>query len=474
MVYILAFIFTDPIFIRIPTNMAKEQDIVNNNKDTKHKTKGNNDTLDIVVKINDTRIIEKRNKLEKILGNIKNKFDSNVCDSNKINYKSDRQLKEATSNNNTNEVNMVTINAEGNEYDVLLSDISINGEELLKELENMDIPIEGDKKNTDNNLEKQLTNENSNSIVKIKLIDKLNNELTFTGEDRKTSNVKAQLRKPPAKKFNTASSRTLLNLSTDTASSTEFESISDLNIQNQNDGDKRVAKSNLVNSCSAKNDIVNRKTKDPSIKDTQFFLDEDKKKLVTVSTDTEAMSDFESYIDKSDFITVYKIMSQKYTNNDDNGVARHDNPPNPKENTKKIKSKQTQNDSKLNLFYKKRKNTMKSPKRIVKSQKVEAKNLTCNFCKRNSFLPIPDCNEKLCLRCSSIYEESCTFCDTDDSKEECTCAVKKPNPKLAFSCNECKFLTNTIIEARKHLKTSHSDAVSRHTWKKCFTVIKND
>ncbi|XP_063630954.1 myb-like protein X [Cydia splendana] len=315
--------------------------------------------------------------------------------------------------------------------EIILHNSSMNEDELLKDLENMDIPIADDViviDDDDDFLEKPSENTAQES-------KKEDNEITITSDTNKESSKDTDNSKEEVP--NNLPALQKCNLSEDIASPKSLDSLS--------------SKSSVVSSSK---DI-------DSISDTNVrFLIEDedeKNKMVTHDNETNKCNNNESIasdkeaINDIDNVTVYKIIEEISDTTDINN-----------DNEKAIPNDNILNvvDAKLNDYFKKckkinqkkiKKETDINKNEMAQNGDADFSTVSCDKCKPTFKKVSENENVKYCLKCSSIF----------DSKD-CTYCIKKLNGtcvpcKLKFCCaNYYKSHTESCTKLRSICKDAEA------------------
>ncbi|XP_063391867.1 uncharacterized protein LOC134677362 isoform X2 [Cydia fagiglandana] len=383
------------------------------------------------------KFLKKRSKLEDLLGNIKDKSNKQKAKASNedvmvicSNYRANNEInKDVASNEIKHVANNESEDVANNESEkdgaknrektemklsesddeLILHNSSMNEDELLKDLENMDIPIADDVIVIDDDDDDFLEKPCENTAQEIKKED---NEITITSDTNKESSKDTDNSKEEVPKNLPALQK--CNLSEDIASPKSLDSLS--------------SKSSVV---SSNKDI-------DSISDTnvRFLLeDEDEKnKLVSQDNETNKCNNNESTasdkeaINDIDNVTVYKIIEEISDTTDTSN-----------DNEKAIPNDNILNivDAKLNDYFKKckkiyskkiKKETDINKNEMAQNGDADFLTLSCDKCKPTFKKVSENENVKYCLKCSSIF----------DSKD-CTYCIKKLNGtcvpcKLKFCC----------------------------------------
>uniref|UniRef100_A0A2A4JQ55 Uncharacterized protein n=1 Tax=Heliothis virescens TaxID=7102 RepID=A0A2A4JQ55_HELVI len=390
---------------------------------TKPFNKTNNNTINVeqitIKEIKkDERFVQKKLKLENILGNIKNKT-----------------VKPITIVKNTGENrNRKVSDSEGD-----ISDLSFNEEEILKNLENMDIPIEP-KSNTTVpvNIKKEID------------VKDIKNEIMEPISSKNDKVVSEDLSSVPIKSEVTDEINCII---VDEYSDSNKVSKCDdsLDVESLNIDDDQCTKITNVNenSCSIssnkdtklKQELSNFSKNLEFNKNTEQNTANDANNSDKVNT-TENLS--RKSTDLSEYITIYKIIPEK---------SKIDSPEKEPKATSSRKTKMDTVKGKLNDFFKHCKNN----KRVKKSESpIPAISLTDV---KQEIIDNESSDAKIDFEENRLNGcDSCVVKTENGIKESYDEIEKAPN----LHCNSCDFLADTKETYRQHVSSCKD--VARISW----------
>lgn len=395
--------------------------------------------------------MKKRSKLENLLGSIKTKLipqksDNSIIKDNKI-ESNNLIIDENNTKSINNDIKPIEINENLNKVSPKIKRISestegddpfsnLRDDEILRDLENIDIPVEpvkpDDSVKTDdciiitntkeveqkNKNKMKIRNEYLNILRKKNVINDVNEQANKTkqeSDDKSTFSVtsieKDALSSPTSRSFSDDT------LDTFSLVSHEIDSISDTNIKFIDD-DSTSLKSNKE--IDKTDDVIN-----VTQNKKQIFL-EDSSKSNIIQTQTNIKSNVHNCL------TVYKIIAKDEI---DLNVIKKDIQ---KKNVSKteINEKSDNLDGKLNFFYKKCKNTYQRricTKKPEETNQLKEVNEIDSQSSTNSkpIIVTNNSSVKYCFKCSSIFDtETCAYCisktkisieNNHEDKPACSC-----------------------------------------------------
>lgn len=378
-----------------------------------------------------SKFSKKKQKLESVLGNIKSvKTNSKNINPKKQNDKNNEIVK--IGKGESKKVSSAT-----EEDD--LSDLSFNEEEVLKNLENMDIPIE----------QEQDFIQCKKELQTLKNIQAIN---SLQRDNNKVPDILPPLKRKPDLNINNVRIKLddseNLDYSLDVVSHSNFRFISDADLSlvepNSKYSNKKMKIVNISSSLGESSSVMDVDTvdlKDYAIK-TDISSPDNRDKSNEI-VQKKVINDL------SEYITVYKIVSNDNEKNELNSERTNKSPEN---STNKVDNAR----GKLNNFFKKR----KSAKRLKKSDVI--------------FTPIPATDIKN-LKIEKENSDVQTNGENEDNRlKPCDCCVvKTENGTKNFSCDRCEkapifacalcnFLADTNELYKNHVAKCKD--VARITW----------
>nr|XP_026490675.1 putative neugrin-like protein DDB_G0288135 [Vanessa tameamea] len=387
------------------------------NKEDKHELNNNSDktdlpeSLDINIDSRDKSFINKRCKLETLLGIIKNKGVKPLINKNNSNKNESDPV-----NNNENESPKVKIKEEVTEHLEVKETIEevntkrnsectdeelieFRDDEILRHLENLEIPIEASVKNNDS--------EENEDVIEHTQTRRISIESNTSDKNMSAEYLDLSLLDDDEADNRLYASKTIKTEST-------LDELKQENDESEysNDPSDRIPR--LQNDYSKTND----RGEDNNDK--------------TVSTDDYNTKIYKKKLD-NEFVTVYKIINNDIFNEMDE-PDRHTSV-----DIDKIKDTKDMIDRKINSYYKQCK---KIP--TLKLKLVKASTDKCNRYTSKAITISDSDNVKYCFICSSIFDsEKCNYCLRKTLK-------RKLNE---YSCDVCGLIVKTKHEMIKHLST---------------------
>lgn len=411
------------------TNIDRDSLLVSQNR--------NNNTKITLVKNDSEKFNEKKQKLENILGNIKN---VKIVDHNAGIKKNELKTEDTKSNRST----PVKSRRVSNSTDGDLSDLSFNEDEILKHLENLDIPIQQHKEEIvaekDEKIEIYLKgSETDNEII-------MNNEIK-TEQLPIDSDIPDKLppltRKPDIKieeKLKSENSDSCSDYNSDYVNQSNFRFISDDDI-------------GLVESSGSNTDDIFKKVDNTSLDNTNSHdVDSIKNEQLTVNDKSNELSSKKAINDLTEYVTVYKIVSEDNSNKN-TPVTNIDNLSD--DNLGNFRGK-------LNSFFKKCKSNRRLKKsdsslpaisvRDVKDLKMEKENSDGKSNGGNDEHRLKPCDYCVAKSENGTNNFSCDKCENSQT----------------FACKMCNFHSNTKETYKKHISSCKD--VARISWKQNYLI----
>ncbi|RVE43304.1 hypothetical protein evm_012063 [Chilo suppressalis] len=425
----------EPIFRRSPVNVQKptvkttnkssekqtrKAYLKNNSKRAKKTEKLVKAADFITITRTDANFLKKRSKLENLLGNIKNKGFSEP--NTKINKDSSSEITEKVNDKSSDSEKVsdkkVKRYSESNES---LSDLSFHNEDMLKDLENMDIPMEINSKEkcTENqtelddkviNAKEDVSCENefvshtdNVDVTPIEKYDQDNVSLVPPNLPRLTKRPKLQ-ESPSVKSI---SDETVISTS---SGQENMDTISDTNIRFISDDDIEILGGNnfpQIKEIKSEEDLVDTTDKDIKILDNNNSSQT--KKVENETVDNKEV--LKALNDKKEFITVYKIVSGEPIGSKLKNIPEYSNYV---ENLliEESANEETKCNGQLNNFFKKCKFVNRKKRKELEASRSEAKSSFCDTCEPKKCITVAqEENVKYCLNCSSIFDtDECSYC----------------------------------------------------------------
>ncbi|XP_059050250.1 uncharacterized protein LOC131845228, partial [Achroia grisella] len=407
----------------------------------------------------DPKFVRKQTKLEHLLNNIKHK--SNKTDMSKhvdLTTNKDEQNNVSNETVTDKEADNETCprkDSENRQSESTEEDLShiIFHDDMLTDLENMEIPIDNNDTATQHDEVTSTTRTNDNKNKKpetpppLEHINDVEDHLKTSIIDKKKLNLRdlSMVPKdlPPLKKYPLSSNKGAFTSpvsikSSDESSSVdhEIDTISDTNIKylieddeqtNNADGDNADDK-NGKSSKSEEMEAIDDTSKVILDKIKQFFLKKSKnKKGIGRNVNEGKTEEDNNDIDKKNFITVYRIISDDIDDDAKSTIPRNDKHTNEThsevskgESPKEVERSRAQ----LNSFYKKCKSINRRKNNEIINTENHKKDITNKINDTDLKSIAPKTMElngsvKYCFKCSSIFETSyCTYCNKSNGNTE--------------------------------------------------------
>ncbi|CAB3258137.1 unnamed protein product [Arctia plantaginis] len=394
---------------------------------------------------------KKKQKLENVLGSIKNVKENKINKNNTPVKDCKKHIVKNTKIIKIGKGESKNVSSATDEED--LSDLSFNEEEVLKNLENMDIPIEQEQHFIQRKKEKELQ-----TLKNIQAINSLNRDAL---NKVKVPDILPPLKRKPDLNINNIIKQDYsdnLDYNLDAVSHSNFRFISDddLSLAESNSklNSKKMKIVNISSSLGESSSILDVDSvdfKDYAIKTAQS---DDSSVPDNIEKDNDIIPK-KVINDLSEYITVYKIVSNDNEKNELNSETSNKSPETTSNKVDNVRGK-------LNNFFKK----CKSGKRLKKSDVTfpsisvrDIKDLKME--KENSDVQTYVENEENRLK-------PCDYCvvETENGAKNFSCDSCEKAP--IFACTLCDFLADTKELYKNHV--SKCKDVARITWKNNFII----
>ncbi|KAJ8706653.1 hypothetical protein PYW07_012731 [Mythimna separata] len=350
----------------------------------------------------DEKFVKKKQKLENILGNIKNKTTQPKNDEKSVDKHTNRKVSESE---------------EGD-----ISDLSFNEEEILKNLEEMEIPMErSDTEESDLTDPLDIKNQIDDIDIKEEMIGNYNNDVTSKNDNLDREILSIEIKKESQEELLIKSS-VFRNEFTDDDDSDEISSAKT--------SDDVVILDTNTNSSSSITDDLNRN------------------KSVKVDSSNDLVPNKKTK-DLSEFITVYKITPDKLKNDTNSEKPKNGN-------GKQIKMETVR--GKLNDFFKHCKSSMRLKKMenaVPAISVTDVKKDTTEKENKISDGKTDSDGEKNRLKTCDYCVEKSENGTTDFSCDKCESAPIQP-------CGLCNFVADSKEVYKKHVSSCKD--VARISW----------